>query len=112
MPPETAKLLYDMKQAAARIRRFATGRSLADYTNDDFLRSADERQFDIIGEAMTRLMKRDQALAETFTDFRKIAGFRNQLIHGYDSIDDETTWSIIKMKLPVLQRELNHLLKD
>jgi uncharacterized protein with HEPN domain len=106
MPPETAKLLLDMKRAAERVSRFAAGKSFDDYLNDELLRSGIERQFEIIVEAMTRLVKQDESVAKKITDYRKIAGFRNALIHGYDSIDDVTSWNIIEDKLPVLDREL------
>jgi uncharacterized protein with HEPN domain len=59
---------------------------------------------------MTRLIKRDRSVAQRISDHRKIAGFRNALIHGYDSIDDETSWGIITMKLGVLHSELDTLL--
>src|SRR5881394_961076 len=110
MPPETAKLLYDMQHGVERIDRFVAGKTFQDYQADELLRSGVERQFEIIGEAMTRLVKQDRAVAETITDFRKIAGFRNALIHGYDSIDDDTSWGIITKKLPVLESELDDLL--
>jgi len=110
MPPEVLKLLYDMKQAAERIERFASGKTLDDYRTDDLLRSAVERQFEIIGEAMTRLVKLDVKVAERISEYRRIAGFRNVLIHGYDSIDDAISWNIIGTKLPILRTELAALL--
>src|ERR1700683_2335567 len=106
MPPETAKLLLDMKNAAERIGRFVSTKTFNDYLNDELLRSGVERQFEIIGEAMTRLLKRDRAMAERITDSRKIAGFRNALVRGHDSVDDDTTWGVITKKLPVLRQEL------
>jgi uncharacterized protein with HEPN domain len=112
MPPETAKLLYDMKSAAERIGRFVSGKTFDHFLTDELLRSGVERQFEIIGEAMTRLMKRDQKTAEKISDYRKIAGFRNALVHGYDSIDDDTTWNVITEKLPILSDELTRLLAE
>jgi uncharacterized protein with HEPN domain len=112
MPPEVAKLLYDMKRAAERIGRFAAGKTYEDYVADELLRSGVERQFEIIGEAMARLVKVDRTTAEKITDYRKIAGFRNALIHGYDHIDDAISWGIVTLKLPVLMRELDALLTE
>jgi uncharacterized protein with HEPN domain len=111
MPPDTAKLLHDMKSASERIGRFVAGKTFQHYVADELLRSGVERQFEIIGEAMTRLMKVDPDLAKQITDYRKIAGFRNALVHGYDSIDDVISWGIITSKLPVLHRELEALLQ-
>jgi uncharacterized protein with HEPN domain len=110
MPPETAKLLWDMREAARRIARFTAGKTFDDYVSDDLLRSAVERQFEIIGEAMTRLIKQDFAVAARITEYRKVSAFRNVLIHGYDAIDDETSWGIVQGKLPVLAKELDGLL--
>ncbi len=110
MPPETAKLLWDMLAAAKRIETFTGGKSFEDYQRDEMLRSAVERQFEIIGEAMTRLLKSDAVIAACITDNRKITGFRNTLIHGYDAIDDKISWGIVEHKLPVLRAELEKLL--
>lgn len=110
MQPETVKLLWDMHAAATRIGRFSVGKTAADYDSDDLLRSAIERQFEIIGEAMTRLIKADRATALLITDYRKIASFRNVLIHGYDSIDNEVSWAVVTTKLPVLCEDLQRLL--
>jgi uncharacterized protein with HEPN domain len=110
MPPETAKLLHDMKGAAERIGRFVAGKTFNDFLHDELLRSGVERQFEIIGEAVSRLVESDRAIVENISEYRQIAGFRNALIHGYDSIDDDTTWGVITKKLPVLPRELTALL--
>lgn len=106
MPHDTQKLLWDMREAAGRIQTFTAGKSLADYEADAMLRSAVERQFEIIGEAMTRLIKVDPTTAARITDHRKISGFRNALIHGYDSVDNVISWGIVQTKLPVLVTEL------
>jgi uncharacterized protein with HEPN domain len=109
MPPETSKLLHDMKSAAERIDRFVAGKTFEDYVKDELLRSGVERQFEIIGEAMVRLMTVDRATAQGISEYRKITGFRNALIHGYDAIDDATTWGVITKKLPLLREELDRL---
>ena len=110
MPPDASKLLWDMRDAAERILKFTEGKSYGDYLADELLRSGVERKFEIIGEAMTRLVKSNPAVAQRITDYRKISGFRNALIHGYDSIDDETSWGIVRTKLPIFLRELKELI--
>ena len=110
MQPDSAKLLWDMRSAIERIQRFAAGKSFEDYVADDMLRSAIERQFEIIGEAMTRLIKADAATAQQISDHRKIAGFRNALIHGYDSVDHTISWGVVQTKLTVLLADLERLL--
>lgn len=57
MSPDAAKYLWDAEQAAARIVRFVAGRSFDDYLEDELLRSAVERQLEIVGEALNQLRK-------------------------------------------------------
>lgn len=91
MPPRTKALLFDMQHAALGIAAFIEGKTLKEYLADEMLRSAVERQFEIIGEAMTRLRKFDPAAFAMISESDRIIGLRNQLIHGYDVINHETT---------------------
>lgn len=68
------------------------------------LRSACERQLEIIGEAMTRLRDSHPAVFERISNGRSIIGFRNRLIHGYDTVDEEIVWDVIQTKLLPLER--------
>ena len=110
MQPESKKLLFDMREAAEAICAFVDGRNMDDLRGDDFLRSAIYYKFVIIGEALSRLRQRDQLTAQRLSEYSRIIGFRNQIIHGYGLVDHETTWRIIEQKIPVLIRELEELL--
>ena len=110
MPHNAPILLEDVRQSAALIQKFAVGRSLPDYSSDEMLRSAVEHQFIIIGEALSRLEKLDPTLASQIVDCRKIIGFRNVLVHGYETIDDPIVWKTIQDDLPILQKQVETLL--
>lgn len=75
------------------------------------LRSAVERQFEIIGEALARLARLDELLAACISEYRRIIAFRNIMIHGYAQVDDRVVWDIVQSKLPALHREVVALLK-
>jgi uncharacterized protein with HEPN domain len=107
---ESRKLLWDMQQAARAITSFVAGKAEADYLSDLMFRSAVERQFEIAGEAMARLAKRDIDTAKKVSEYRGIIGFRNQLIHGYDDIEHPISWGIVTTKLPILLAEVDALL--
>jgi uncharacterized protein with HEPN domain len=70
------------------------------------LRSAIERNLEIVGEAMVQLRKLDPALASHFSHVRDIAAFRNQLVHAYMTLADATVWSIVQTYLPLLLQEV------
>jgi uncharacterized protein with HEPN domain len=67
-----------------------------------------ERQFEIIGEALGIAAKEDDSLLETIPDLPRIVGLRNRLIHGYDSVDPELVWDVVKTKIPPLKHQLAH----
>src|SRR5208337_2981767 len=83
---ESKKYLYDIASAAALAMEFIRGRSFADYTSDAMLRSAVERQLEIVGEALAQLAKTDPATASQIDEYQRIIAFRNILIHGYAEI--------------------------
>lgn len=112
MQPESPKHLEDIRAAAGYILEKTRGKTVEDYLSDDLLRPAVERHFEIIGEALTRLKRRDPPLAESIRDHAQIIAFRNVLIHGYDTIDDRRVWDAIEHSLPAMLREVEALLRQ
>lgn len=112
MKLETRKHLYDIRRAADLLREFTSGKTFVNYESDAMLRSAVERQFEIIGEAMNSLARIDKPAADRISHYRRIIAFRNILIHGYANVDDRLVWDVIKTNLPVLEREVDAILKE
>ena len=110
MQLEARKYLRDIQVAAGRIARFAQGKSFQQYLADEMLRSAVERQFGIIGEALSRLSRDHAEVAAEVPDRAQIIAFRNILIHGYDLVDHALVWSTVQTQLPALLREVMTLL--
>ena len=73
------------------------------------LRRAVEREFEIIGEAMSRIDKINPEI--TISSKRQIISMRNRVIHGYDKIDNEIIWGTIVRHLLSLKKEIAELLK-
>lgn len=88
-----------------------TARPFSDYKADELLRAAVERQFEIVGEALTQLNKIDPAAAAALPDCKRIIAFRNILIHGYASVDDQIVWGVVEGSLPSLMADLRNLLR-
>lgn len=110
MNVEVAKLLWDAQQALPRIQRFVAGKGFADYQDDELLRSAVERQFEILGESLNRLSRVDPAVASNIPDLPQIVAFRNILIHGYASVDDRLVWGVIDSRLTPLHEFISAML--
>jgi uncharacterized protein with HEPN domain len=80
--------LFDVLDSARNVRGWCAGRSFADYEADRQFRRAVEREFEIIGEALNRLDHDDPETAGRIPELRRIVGFRNRIIHGYDAVDN------------------------
>ena len=104
--------LYDILTAIEEVEGFFRDRPMCyeDYCRDARTKRAVERNVEIIGEAMNRILKHDDTVE--VSNAHKIVGVRNRIIHGYDSVSDETIWGIVVKHLPVLKTEVEHLLGE
>ena len=73
-------------------------------------KKAVERNIEIIGEAVNRILKVDQEFP--IKDTKNIIGTRNRIIHSYDNISDEVIWTIISRELPRLKVQIDEILKN
>ena len=89
---------------------FIGSRTFADYASDAMLRSAVERQLEIVGEALAQLARIDPATASQISEYQRIIAFRNILIHGYLEIDHRIVWNVLELKLPTVRRQAEALL--
>ena len=104
--------LWDARRAAALILGFVEHKDFRDYVVSPLLRSAVERQFEIIGEALNQLSRVDPDLAACVPDLAELVGFRNLLIHGYAVVDDAIVWEAVITELPALHERLDELLGE
>ena len=104
--------LWDAREAIDTIAEFTHGTTREDFLQNVMLRSAVERQFEIVGEALNQLARRDQTLASQIPDLREIVAFRNILIHGYAIVDSKRVWRVIHESLPELRKAVDRLLGE
>lgn len=106
------KSLYDISAAIDEINSFFDGRErrFSEYRDNLLLKRGIERNLEIIGEAMNRILKEDAGIA--VRDAHRIVGLRNQIIHGYDSVSDENIWAVVMNHLPKLQDDVTALINS
>jgi len=104
--------LYDILTAIKEIEGFFSDRPkrFTDYCNDVRTKRAVERNIGIIGEAMHQILKYDSAV--NISNARKMVDARNRVVHGYDSVSDETVWGIVVKHIPLLKIEIENLLAE
>ncbi|MDO3378277.1 HepT-like ribonuclease domain-containing protein [Geoalkalibacter halelectricus] len=111
MQLEVLKYVYDIQQACQLLKQFTAGKNLTNYLADAMLRSAVERQFEIIGEALNQALRLDSSLSRYISNASRIIAFRNRLIHGYASVSDQVVWGVLESQLPILTEEVSQLLE-
>lgn len=114
MDERIQKWLYDIKFAIDEIDKYFGNneKNFFDYQKNIMLKRAIERDLEIIGEAINRILTKDSSFEKKITDAKAIVGLRNQVIHSYDNISDENVWSIIINHLPKLKTEINNLIES
>ncbi len=112
MQLEIRKYLFDVLQAAENIEEFTRQMTYADYDTNRMVQAAVEREFEIIGEALSRIKKLDSSFLDHISEYQRIIGFRNVITHGYDALDLELVWDAIRNHLPRLKQQARQLLDE
>ena len=113
MDERILKWLFDIKMAINEINEFFANeeKDFFKYQKNLMLKRAVERNLEIIGEAMNRIITRDHSFVEKIANAKAIIGLRNHVIHSYDTISDENIWSILINHLPKLEIEIDNLIQ-
>lgn len=111
MDSDVKTWLYDILQSVSEIESYFDDKPkrFEDYSKDIKTKRAVERNFEIIGEAVNRILKKDVNFY--IENAQKIIGTRNRIAHGYDKISDDLIWSIVINHLPKLKSEITSLLE-
>ena len=110
MEAEQNKLLADIKDAIEAIDFHLDGKRIfEEYLSNKTKRRAVERELEIIGEAVSKLLKTNPAIPLSFG--RQIVDMRNRVIHPYDTVDNTIVWKTIMKDIPVLLQEVKGLLE-
>ena len=94
----TLRQMIDYAQKAIGLAR---GKKRSDLNNDLTFNLAPTRLIEIIGEAANRVPEEYQE-AHSEIPWMAIVGMRNRLIHGYDEVDLDFLWNVVRNDLPPL----------
>jgi uncharacterized protein with HEPN domain len=110
MENEIQVWLFDILQSVDEIEKYFAGKPMLfdNFKQDLKTKRAVERNLEIIGEALGRILKKDPSIQ--ITNARKVVDTRNKITHGYDVVSDDLIWGIIINHLPKLKDEIKRLL--
>jgi uncharacterized protein with HEPN domain len=109
MPRKLEAYTEEILKSIDEIESFVIGMEFSGYVQDVKTRAAVERKLLNIGEALNQAHHLNDQIQTKITDFRKIIGFRNILVHGYFGVDDALVWDIVNTKLKRLKLDLRGL---
>ena len=102
--------LLDIQQSIEEIDEFlGDQRDFSAYQKDVKTKKAVERNLEIIGEAVNRILKADSNFQ--LENAKNIIATRNRIIHSYDNISDELIWTIVCKELPKLKVQVDNLIE-
>lgn len=106
MQPKILKFLLDIQSIIQEIElvKTKTNNNFTSFQSDIILQRAVERDLEIIGEAIRKIMEIDPEIK--ITSAKNIIGLRNIISHAYDSVEPEMIWGIIQNNIPVLANEI------
>ncbi len=111
MKDEVLAHLHGILLEARAVKQFVENHTFESYCDNELVRSAVERKFEIIGEALNRIKRDDPDMLSRIRNFRDIISFRNILVHGYDTIDDRIVWGVIEEDLGNLIEDVTRLME-
>ncbi|MCK9206188.1 MAG: DUF86 domain-containing protein [Salinivirgaceae bacterium] len=111
MDKEVQTWLEDIRQAIEEIETFLPEKlNFFEFQKDLKGRKAIERNIEIIGEAVNRILKIQPDIR--IANARKIVDTRNRISHGYDSVSEDIIWTIVIKDLKNLKKEIIEFLPD
>lgn len=97
--------LKHIREYADKALKMVEGKVKADLQNDEMLCLALTRALEIVGEAASRVSEETRKSMPAIP-WAQMVGLRNRLIHGYDSVDIDILWDIVKQDIPPLVKQL------
>ena len=109
MQPKILKFLLDIQSVIQEIESIKTKpkNDFNAFKSDIILQRAIERDLEIIGEAIRKIIEIDSSI--TISSAKNIIGLRNIISHAYDSVEPEMIWGIIQNNIPILASEINKI---
>jgi uncharacterized protein with HEPN domain len=108
MDNRVKQYLFDIEQSISDVKSYiSTVKSLQEYEDDKLIRRAVERELEIIGEALNRILRIDSSIR--IPNARKIVSLRNKIIHGYDEVDNVIIYTVATKHLDILKEDIDKL---
>ncbi|MBS4218318.1 DUF86 domain-containing protein [Bacillus sp. FJAT-49711] len=111
MQREPRVFLEDILSASVKVEKFTKGLVYDDFIDNDLIADAVIKNILVIGEA-TKNIPVEIRKMNPQVEWRKMAGMRDMMIHGYFTINYRIVWDVVQNKIPILRQQVEELLKE
>jgi uncharacterized protein with HEPN domain len=111
MSRDESLYLADIQESCEKVMRFTRGMTYKEFGQDDLHFDAVLRNLEIIGEAVKNISEETRQ-RYPHIKWRKIAGFRDIVAHGYFGVNEETVWDIVENEIPTLLTTIRMMLEE
>ena len=103
--------LNDILDAVNDIKSFINGQTYETFIKDNMRRNAVVRSLEVIGEATKNL---PEEVREKYPEipWKRMAGMRDKLIHGYFGVDYESIWSLITERVSSIEEPIKRIIRE
>ena len=111
MSNEFLDYVEDILDAMVKANLLLEGVSYEKFASDFRINFAVVRALEIVGEATKRL---PPEVREQYPEipWRGMAGMRDPIIHGYDTVDMQIVWDVVNRDIPEIQPQIQQILFD
>jgi uncharacterized protein with HEPN domain len=111
MSYEFLDFVEDILDAMEKVEILLEGVAYAQFEEDFRINFAVVRALEIIGEAAKRLPD-DLRMKYPEIPWKGMAGMRDRIIHGYDNVDFQIVWEVVKQDIPRMKPTIRKILID
>lgn len=111
MSNEFLDYVEDIVDAMEKAEILLKGVTYDQFESDFRINFAVVRALEIVGEATKRL---PMTLRDQYPNipWKQMAGMRDRIIHGYDTVDLEIVWDVVKQDIPKIKPQIQQVLRD
>lgn len=104
-------LLEDILDAGEKIKEYTNNLSYDDFMNSDLTKDAVARNFEVIGEAASKIPEYIKHQYPN-VEWKRIIGLRNRIVHEYFGVDYQIVWEIIQHQLDIFLNEIRSIPRE